>query len=156
MIIDNCAEFGGAIFQYQHSLHLYNSIIEYNYAADSGGAIFALYANAYMYDSYITCNDAEIFGGGFFDYRSEARIYESTAISDNMAQFANEFYCNLATVHVDTVNGGTVYDNDINNLSIKMQSLILLEHDEEGDLILICTIDLGFEMHPPMFVVRVY
>jgi len=115
VIIDNCAEYGGAIFQYQHSLHIYNSIIEYNYASDSGGAIFALYANAYMYDTLITCNDAEIFGGGVFDYRSEARIYESTAISDNTAQFANEFYCDLATVHVDTVNGATLYDNDINN-----------------------------------------
>ena len=115
IIVNNGAEFGGGIFQYQNSIRMNNSIVEYNCATNSGGGIFLLFANIYIWNSYVSCNDADVFGGGIFGHQQRTDINEKATVDDNTARYADELFCDQTTVNVDSESNGLIGDNDVDN-----------------------------------------
>lgn len=118
IIVNNGGEYGGAIFQYQNSIRMNNSIVEYNCATNSGGGIFLLFANLYMWNSYVLCNEADVFGGGIFGHQQRTDVLENALVDDNSALYADELFCDKTTVNVASESNGAIRDNDVDSWTV--------------------------------------
>lgn len=112
------ANYGGAVYGYDASITINDSVIQSNNATISGGAVYLYGGNLSITDSTVTANTSDIAGGGIYIYDPGTLDINNSDITANIATGRSGglgVYSSGSGSSTLTITGGEISGNEATN-----------------------------------------